>query len=98
MKRIMCLAFAMSLVGGTAAMADEHGHDFYRHDESHQYDRVHWSRGDHFSGHYVEVTDWRNRHLRRPPRGYRWVQTDDGDFVLVAISTGIILDLMMNHP
>jgi Ni/Co efflux regulator RcnB len=93
MKRFLISALALSLLGG-AAFADEH--DYYRHDEQHHHDRVHWSKGDRYAGHYVEVTDWRGHHLRRPPHGYHWVQTDDGDFVLVAVSTGIILDLMLN--
>lgn len=42
------------------------------------------------------VDDWRNHHLTAPPRGYHWVQTG-GDYVLVAIATGIILQLMLNQ-
>ncbi len=100
MKCFICTAFALALLGGTAAWADEHGHDFggrdfNRYDEHHQHDRAHWGRGDHFSGHYMPVEDWRGHHLRRPPRGYHWVQNDDGDFILVAITSGIILDLML---
>ncbi|SDY54591.1 regulator RcnB of Ni and Co efflux [Collimonas sp. OK242] len=40
------------------------------------------------------VDDWRGHHLRAPPRGYRWVQVG-GDYVLVAISNGIILQLFL---
>mgnify|MGYP003520550862 CR=1 FL=1 len=32
----------------------------------------------------------------QPPRGYHWVQTG-GDYVLVAIATGIILQLILNN-
>lgn len=42
------------------------------------------------------VDDWRGHHLSAPPRGYHWVQTG-GDYVLVAISTGIILQLLLNN-
>lgn len=42
------------------------------------------------------VDDWRGRNLSAPPRGYHWVQTGD-DFVLVAIATGVILQLLLNH-
>jgi Ni/Co efflux regulator RcnB len=45
--------------------------------------------------HYV-VDDWRGHRLSAPPRGYHWVQTG-GDYVLVAIGTGIILQLMLNN-
>ena len=42
------------------------------------------------------VDDWRNHHLTAPPRGYHWVQSGN-DYVLVAIATGIILQLMLNQ-
>ena len=42
------------------------------------------------------VNDWRGHHLTAPPRGYHWVQTG-GDYVLVAIATGVILQLLLNH-
>jgi Ni/Co efflux regulator RcnB len=47
------------------------------------------------SNQYV-VDDWRSHHLSAPPRGYHWVQTG-GDYVLVAITTGIILQLLLNN-
>jgi Ni/Co efflux regulator RcnB len=43
------------------------------------------------------VTDWRRYDLREPPRGYRWVRSDSGDYLLVAIATGVIVDLLLNH-
>ena len=43
------------------------------------------------------VYDWRADHLREPPRGYHWVRSDNGDFLLVAITTGVIVDLLLNH-
>jgi Ni/Co efflux regulator RcnB len=42
------------------------------------------------------VEDWRGHSLYAPPRGYHWVQTG-GDYVLVAIATGIILQLMLSN-
>jgi Ni/Co efflux regulator RcnB len=42
------------------------------------------------------VDDWRGHNLTAPPRGYHWVQTG-GDYVLVAIATGIILQLLLDH-
>jgi len=44
---------------------------------------------------YVE-NDWRGHHLSAPPRGYHWVRAGD-DYVLAAITTGIILQLMLAH-
>ncbi len=42
------------------------------------------------------VEDWRGHHLSAPPRGYHWVQSG-GDYILVAIATGIILQLLLNN-
>jgi Ni/Co efflux regulator RcnB len=42
------------------------------------------------------VSDWRGHHLTAPPRGHQWVQVG-GDYVLVAVTTGIIAQLLLNH-
>jgi Ni/Co efflux regulator RcnB len=42
------------------------------------------------------VNDWRGHQLSEPPRGYQWVQSG-GDYVLVAIATGVILQLLLNN-
>ncbi len=72
------------------AQRDERGagpnHDFHRGGRLPQQYR---------SNQYV-VDDWRGHHLSAPPRGYHWVQTG-GDYVLVAIATGIILQLLLNN-
>lgn len=57
-------------------------------------------RGGHLSDEYRSrqyvVDDWRGHRLRQPPRGYHWVQAGS-DYVLVAIGTGIIADILLNH-
>ena len=42
------------------------------------------------------VEDWRAHLLCAPPQGYQWVQMG-ADYVLVAIATGIILQLLLNN-
>lgn len=42
------------------------------------------------------VNDWRGHHLNAPPRGYHWVQSG-GDYILVAIATGVILQLLLSN-
>lgn len=42
------------------------------------------------------VDDWRGHHLNQPPRGYQWVQVG-GDYVMVAVATGIIASILLNH-
>ena len=59
-------------------------HDFYRGSRLPAY----------YRGHQYVVDDWRGHHLRQPPRGYHWVQTG-ADYVLVAIATGVIVQLLL---
>ena len=43
------------------------------------------------------VINYRDHHLRRPPRGYEWREVD-GNYVLAAIATGLIASIMLaNH-
>ena len=44
-----------------------------------------------YSGYVVQ--DYGRWHLRQPPRGYYWYRTDDG-FVLAAIASGLIFDIV----
>jgi len=59
-----------------------------------------WVRGSRIppqyrTRHYV-VNDWRGHRLSPPPRGYHWVQ-NGGDYLLVAIATGVIAQLILSH-
>ncbi|MBA2674734.1 RcnB family protein [Ramlibacter sp.] len=42
------------------------------------------------------VSDWPQYSLYQPPYGYQWVQADSGEFILVALATGIIASLLLN--
>jgi Ni/Co efflux regulator RcnB len=59
-----------------------------------------WHRGGRVPAEYRNrqyvVNDWRSHRLSAPPRGYQWVQVG-GDYVLVAIATGIIAQLLLNQ-
>ncbi len=74
-------------------------HPGYRHDYYRGVGPNHeWQRGarlpNEYRGHQYEVRDWRGHHLSAPPRGYHWVQVN-GDYVLAAVATGIILDTLL---
>jgi len=60
-----------------------------------------WARGvryyDRGYGPTYVVRDYYDYGLRAPPRGYYWRRSDAGDFLLVAITTGIIADLILGH-
>ncbi|RDI12579.1 RcnB family protein [Comamonas sp. AG1104] len=47
------------------------------------------------SQHYV-VNDWRGHRLSAPPRGYHWIQ-NGGDYLLVAIATGVIASMVLGN-
>ena len=42
------------------------------------------------------VNDYYDYDLRQPPRGYHWRRDDRGDFLLVAIATGIIAEVLLH--
>mgnify|MGYP001599986939 FL=1 len=71
---------------------------YVQHNRGHQ--EGWYKKGGHMPAQYrgssYVVTDWRSRHLRQPPRGYHWVRSDNGDFLLVAITTGIISSIIAN--
>lgn len=50
---------------------------------------------DYRSRQYV-VDDWRGYRLAPPPRGYHWVQVG-GDYVLAAIATGLIMQILLDR-
>jgi len=85
----------------------DRGHGRDRHDEGRDDGRGygnrdgghrhrHWERGHRYDGPNYVVRDYRHYRLRPPPRGYRWVRDDNHDYLLVAVATGIILDIAMH--
>lgn len=102
---------AATAVTASAQDWHDHDHDHDRdhdravvdHDHGHQGGWRHESwyhRGGYVPAQYRDrryvVSDWRSYRLREPPRGYEWVRSDDGDFLLVAAATGAITDLILN--
>ena len=124
MKQILTVALAVSLLSGTAAMAQPNfpgrgdqgrgdqgrgdqgrngpdRYEEYRNNPGVRMSSPRFSRGDRLPQQYrrdhrYAVDDWQSRHLRRPPRGYHWVRDDNDNYFLAAITTGLILDLMLN--
>jgi Ni/Co efflux regulator RcnB len=70
------------------------------HDHERDYNAHNWRRGgripDEYRSRQYVVNDWHRHGLRQPPRGYEWVQVG-GDYVLVAIASGIIAQLLLNQ-
>jgi Ni/Co efflux regulator RcnB len=89
------LAMAMS-AASSPTLADEHdrhaedhdNHQFVQHDEWKKGAKIRnedWQRGEHI--------DYRQNHLRAPPRGYEWRMVD-GNYVLAAVATGVIASVV----
>jgi Ni/Co efflux regulator RcnB len=104
---VICGALA---VLSAPLLAQDYGNDHRDHEQHQdQYHGMH-DRGQHegwykrggrvpsdYRGREYVVSDWHHERLRQPPRGYQWVRSDNGDFLLVAISTGIIADMLLHH-
>jgi Ni/Co efflux regulator RcnB len=77
---------------------DDHRRYGYRHghrdDGPRYYGRRHWERGHRYYGPTYVVRNYGYYRLRPPPYGYHWVRADN-DYLLVAIATGIILDVAL---
>ena len=88
MKLIQTTSLFFAIAVGVAsfnAVADEHdNHGYVHHEEWKKGATIHkedWARGEHI--------DYKEHHLRAPPRGYEWRQVD-GNYVLAAVATGVI--------
>ena len=80
------------------APADNRGHDAGQHRGAGPDHR--WVKGSRvpqqYRGHTYVVNDWRGHHLSAPPRGYHWIQ-NGGDYVMVAIATGIVAQIILGN-
>lgn len=48
-----------------------------------------------FRGNDYRIDDWRHRGLPAPPDGHRWAYVD-GNYLLVAATTGIVTSIILN--
>jgi Ni/Co efflux regulator RcnB len=80
-----------------------HGQHWDRGDNGGHYGRDWHARSEWRRGGYVGGDDWRRAraidyrryHLRHPPRGYEWREVD-GRYVMVAVASGLIADIILN--
>lgn len=83
--------YGRSQYGQAYPAYDARGNDGYRY-------RMH--RGGQLPSEYrgsrYVVNDWRDSNLSAPPRGYQWVQANN-DYVLAAIATGLIAQVLLNN-
>jgi Ni/Co efflux regulator RcnB len=82
------LAIAVTAGSHAFAAPDHDAHQYVHHDEWKKGAKIRdedWSRGEH--------VDYRAHHLRRPPHGYEWREVD-GNYVLAAVTTGVIASVV----
>lgn len=95
---VLCLSSATAFAGGKGK---GHGHDGHPPGKHKGWHKNEWRRGERIEIVQVErhyyVDDYAHYHLRQPPSGHRWIRTDDGKFILVAVATGIIADILLHH-
>lgn len=107
MKHLLLAAslalLALSPAAAIAGKGHGKGHDKHGQGHGHHDNGKHkgWKKGERLPAIYLErryyVEDYRHHHLAPPPRGHRWVRTDDGKYVLIAVATGIIADILLHH-
>jgi Ni/Co efflux regulator RcnB len=69
----------------------------YYHDPGFRPGYQTWRRGGYLPPYYrgYVVNDYARYRLRPPPRGYYWYRVGD-DYLLAAVTTGLITDLLIN--
>lgn len=96
-KTLAVCAFAGILSGGVAIAQDHH--DDHDRDNHHYVEHKEWKKGYHMRHEdwdRGERVDYKQYHLRRPPNGYEW-RLVDGNYVLAAVSTGIVTTVVVAH-
>jgi len=111
MKILMVGALTLSLAAASAAMAQPYGNgsDHGQDRKGEAGDHATWGQeygGDHSwkRGERIGYNDWRGaqavdyrqHHLRHPPRGYEWREAN-GQYVLAAVATGVIASIILNN-
>jgi Ni/Co efflux regulator RcnB len=101
---VFCALLATSLAMPGLAFAegngDNRGHDEHGQDErgagpSHSYHKGDRLPAEEHRKEYV-VNDWHARNMREPPNGYHWVRSGN-DYVLAAVATGVIAEILLSH-
>ena len=100
MKKLLIGALALTIMSGSAAIAQsDHRADGHHHGWARDRgNRHHWRRGQRMGyndWNNASRVDYRQRHLRRPPHGYEWRESN-GHYVLAAVATGLIASIILN--
>jgi Ni/Co efflux regulator RcnB len=99
---VAAAATAALLASASVAVADQRGDYRQGHQQGgwgqDQGAGHHWQRGERMGQNDwngAQPVDYRAHHLRHPPRGYEWRQSN-GQYVLAAVATGVIASIILN--
>jgi len=110
MKALILAIAASALVAGAAGSSVAQGYDHNDHHDQagaqgqhpgwgQDYNGGHtWRQGEHMGyndWNGAQRVDYRARHLRRPPYGYEWRESN-GNYILAAVATGVIASIIIN--
>ena len=99
MRKFILFASAAALIGGAAGTASAYPdaqHAGWSQDQGAQH---RWSNGDHMGYNdwsSAQPVDYRAHHLRRPPNGYAWRESN-GQFILAAVATGVVASIILDN-
>jgi Ni/Co efflux regulator RcnB len=100
MKTFLIAAAALSLIAPSIASAQGHdqgqGHPGWGQEYGaggHQFRNGEHMGYNDWSG--AQPVDYRQHHLRRPPHGYEWRESN-GQYILAAVATGAIISAIVN--
>jgi len=71
-------------------------HERWSHDQGANH---RWNRGDRMGyddWSNAQPVNYRAHHLRRPPHGYAWRETN-GQFILAAVATGLVASIIVDN-
>ncbi len=91
MRMLVLAVTAAALVAGAA---NAQGHPGWGRDMGGGH---HWAQGERMGyndWHSAAPVDYRAHHLRAPPRGYAWRESN-GQYVLAAVATGAIASIIL---
>ena len=100
MRSLVITAAATALLASASvAVADQRG-DPQQANWGQDYGGSHqWRSGDrigHNDWNSAQPVDYRSHHLRAPPRGYAWRESN-GQYVLAAVATGVIASIILDN-
>jgi Ni/Co efflux regulator RcnB len=102
MNKLLIAAAAISLLAPKLALAQDRSHDGgqqhpgWAADQGagHSFHRGERMGYNDWSG--AQPVDYRRHHLRRPPNGYEWRQSN-GQFILAAVATGLVASVLLSR-